>query len=505
MPARVRRKEPLCGQLGVLPLRCPGTACSRSLSAVSEYRPFLDFEQWVAGIQLQERAWSELLTLLDAERADVDRDVLEKALGTMMRTAALETGAIEGMYQVSRGITISIAEQAAEWQADLDSLGEGVSDYFSDHLEGLEYALDVATKRRPVTEVWTRDLHSVVCRHQSTLRVRTHVGDQVVVPLTHGEYKTSPNNVVLRDGSTHQYAAVDDVAPEMDRLVSALQSDVFDVAHPVLQSAYVHHAFTNVHPFADGNGRVARALASVYLLRSAGIPLVIFSDQRPTYFDVLEAADSGQPQAFVTFIEDRALDTLGMVRDRLREARSPLGVQAFRLRRLLTTHGGLTHGEVLTAAKRLVNALQPSLARELDRLKAEGSLPDEIHSLTDEMPSQPCSYWDRGYRPIPMSATGAKLKLWIQEPVHVQIETTPMIGVANDEKERFTFIGVDANRPGVDPLLLRLNDVHPVLTLSGTEKFDAFVRRALSAALDELSVGLDARLWAEGLRGPSAP
>jgi Fic family protein len=472
------------------------------VGAVYEYRPFFDFMDWALDIQLQEHSWNEFLTLLEVERADVDPEVLDRALGVMMRAAALETGAIENLYQVPRGVTISVAEQGIEWQANLKSLGEGVADHFTDQLEALEYTLDVATRRKPITEVWIRDLHAVVCRHQSTQRVRSQLGEQGV-PFAHGRYKTSPNNVVVRDGSTHQYAPVDDVPPQMQRLVSALRSDVFHDAHPVLQCAYAHHALTNIHPFADGNGRVARALGSVYLLRAAGIPLVIFSDQRTSYFDALEAADGGQAQAFVTFVEDRALDTLGMVRDRLQEARSPIDAHALRLRKLLTSHGGLTHGEILAAAKRLASALQPALVREVDRLKADGSLPDEIHSVIEEMPSQQCSYWDRDYRTIPTWPTGVKLKLWIQEPVHVQVETTPMVGVANNQEERFTFIAVDANRSAVQPLLLRLADVHPALTLSGTEKFDAFVRRAVSAALRELGVALAQRLRAEGLRGPT--
>lgn len=78
-----------------------------------------------------------------------------------------------------------------------------------------------------------------------------------------------------------------------------------------------------------------------------------------------------------------------------------------------------------------------------------------------------------------------------------------MIGIANDENERFTFIAIDANRSSVDPLLLRLDEVHPALTLSGREKFDAFVRRAVAEALRELSVGVESKLAAEGLRGPA--
>lgn len=464
---------------------------------MAHYRPFLDFPAWRANVVLQERTWAEYVDLFVAERDATSQEVVNEALGTTMRTAALESGAIEGLYRVERGITVSIAEQAAEWQHDLRALGASAPQHYADQLEALDHALDVATKRTPITEVWIRELHEVLCRHQYTVLARTPVGDQPI-PLRKGSYKSSPNNVLLGDGSVHEYAPVSDVAAEMGRLVANLAAAEFNSSHPVVQCAYAHHAITSVHPFADGNGRIARALGSVYLLRAAGIPLVIFSDQRLAYFDALEAADSRSAQAFVTFVEDRALDTLSMVRDRLKDAKSSGTTQARRLQALLTSHGGLTHAEVIAAARRIVAALKPMFVDELDRLKSDYVLPDDVHTLADDMPSQACTYWDRPYHPVPTYGTGAKLKLWMQEPVHVQVETTPMVGIADDESERRTIIAIDANRPEVDPLFLRIDEVHPALTHAGREKFEMFIRRSVAAALAELARGVDQRLRAEG-------
>lgn len=146
--------------------------------------------------------------------------------------------------------------------------------------------LDAATKRSPITEAWLRNLHATVCAAQSTYQVWTAVSWQDRV-LQHGGYKDSPNNVTQADGTTHWYAPVSDVPAEMHRLLTEMGSDEFGAAHPVLQAAFAHHALTAVHPFSDGNGRVTRALASAFLCRAAGIPLVIFSDQQEPYWDAL--------------------------------------------------------------------------------------------------------------------------------------------------------------------------------------------------------------------------
>ncbi|MDR1394463.1 MAG: hypothetical protein LBJ62_11000 [Bifidobacteriaceae bacterium] len=80
----------------------------------------------------------------------------------------------------------------------------------------------------------------------------------------------------------------------------------------------------NSAEFADGNGRVARALASVYLYRDPGVPLVIFADQRDLYIDALEAAGQRWPGAFAQFIADRVVDTIGLVIDESDGTTSPL-------------------------------------------------------------------------------------------------------------------------------------------------------------------------------------
>ena len=56
-------------------------------------------------------------------------------------------------------------------------------------------------------------------------------------------------------------------------------------------AAWVRHRFTQIHPFQDGNGRVARLLATLVFSRAEWLPLVVRRDDRVRYLDALEAAD----------------------------------------------------------------------------------------------------------------------------------------------------------------------------------------------------------------------
>src|ERR1017187_4888011 len=66
------------------------------------------------------------------------------------------------------------------------------------------------------------------------------------------------------------------------------------------QAAWLHHAFTQIHPFQDGNGRVARTIATLVLLKAGLFPLIVDREDK-RYIDSLEAADAGNLGPLVQF------------------------------------------------------------------------------------------------------------------------------------------------------------------------------------------------------------
>lgn len=310
-------------------------------------RPVSDWPSGSAG-----PVWGEYMAMLDEARDSAEPEVLTRAIDVALRSAALETGAIEGLYPTTRGVTRTVALQGALWEAELEKLGPDVRGHFDAQLAAFNLVLDAATTAQPISEAWLRALHECVTGAQPTYKAYTELGLQEL-PLPRGQYKEMPNHVTLVDGTIRYYAPVSDTSVEMNRLIQELRSEQFQRAHPVLQAAYSHHALVSIHPFADGNGRVSRALASVFLYRATGVPLIVFSDQQERYWDGLAAADHGDYQAFVRFVEDRALDGMALVTDRLREARRPLEEKFAGIRRLLTAHGGLMHSEVQALGQRL--------------------------------------------------------------------------------------------------------------------------------------------------------
>ncbi len=191
----------------------------------------------------------------------------------------------------------------------MEEKGAHARSAFDAAMEGYNMVLDIATATVPLTEFFIRTLHGVMLSSQNEFTVKTAAGFQKH-RLVKGVYKTQPNFPLKPDGEIHFYASPEETPVEMHRLVTECSCEQFYTAHPVVQASYIHYGFVCVHPFSDGNGRVARALASAFLYRQPGSPLVIFDDQKLNYYDALESAGHGNFRPFIEFVENCAVETM---------------------------------------------------------------------------------------------------------------------------------------------------------------------------------------------------
>lgn len=91
----------------------------------------------------------------------------------MTRAAAINTGALEQLYEVDKGFTFTVATQAATWEATLNTKGPEVRALIESQMDAYEMVLDFATNKEPIAAAWIRDLHAEICnlsRHILRLR-----------------------------------------------------------------------------------------------------------------------------------------------------------------------------------------------------------------------------------------------------------------------------------------------------------------------------------------------
>ncbi len=167
------------------------------------------------------------------------------------------------------------------------------------HQGALEGLFAFVASGRELSTGYIKELHAALLRYQDTTEAWDPFGNRIEVTLEKGLYKRLPNNPTRPDGAMHEYCPPEHVASEMDRLIGFHRGHIERAVPALIQAAWLHHAFTQIHPFQDGNGRVARALASLLLIKAEFFPLVVRRDDRAKYIDALETADEGDLKALV--------------------------------------------------------------------------------------------------------------------------------------------------------------------------------------------------------------
>ena len=263
-----------------------------------------------------EPEWNEIQRQLkdrEKPRAFVDAWLEER-----YRAFAIETGQIEGLYTLKRGITEQLIAEGLEGVTQSHTL-EGVEDdtirgLLLDQREALEMVFQDVTGGRPLTGFMVRSWHGLITRHQKTVTGIARVGNQIQrreMPFeTKGQWKIQPNNPRRQDGVTHEYCPPEFVRDEMDRFFE-LHGEIAARRYPVeVEAAWMHHRFVRTHPFQDGNGRVSRLLMAYAYIKRSLPPPVVSNEIRDDYIDALEYADRGDLGAFISFIGALATPTL---------------------------------------------------------------------------------------------------------------------------------------------------------------------------------------------------
>ncbi len=215
----------------------------------------------------------------------------------LAREWAIETGIIEGVYTLDRGITETLIERGIDSSyIPHDATNrdpELVARIMQGHQTALEGLFAFVRGERELGTSYIKELHVALLQYVDRIVVWDQFGKPFETELEKGVYKKLPNNPRREDGAIYEYCPPEHVDSEIDRLIELHHQHNSRGVAPHIEAAWLHHAFTQIHPFQDGNGRVARALASLVFIRAGLFPLIVTRDDRAIYIELLELADSG--------------------------------------------------------------------------------------------------------------------------------------------------------------------------------------------------------------------
>jgi Fic family protein len=191
-------------------------------------------------------------------------------------------GPVETTLVIEKGITVG---------------GKPLKDHLEalDHYDAVRYVRELARESRAFTEVDVRNLHSLVVQRSR--------------PEIAGRYADVPRFVRTENG-IHSFPSPAEIAPLMSDFSRWLAAAPIEPAAAAPSTAFTaHRRLVDIHPFSDGNGRTARLLMNLILIRAGYPPVSVRPEDRLVYLRSLQKAQAGEGvESFDTLLFER-LDT----------------------------------------------------------------------------------------------------------------------------------------------------------------------------------------------------
>jgi Fic family protein len=195
---------------------------------------------------------------------------------------------VEWIYNSNaiEGSTITLRETQLILETGLTIGGKSLREHFEviNHRDAIDYVEQLSSATEPISPFHVRQIHKLVL---------TRIDDEAA-----GRYRTTQVHIA---GAAHVPPEAWLVAQQMDDWGGWLvESETKE--HPVLLAALAHHRLVAIHPFVDGNGRTARLVMNLILMRAGYPPTVILRTNRKQYYRVLAETDSENPSPLVNFV-----------------------------------------------------------------------------------------------------------------------------------------------------------------------------------------------------------
>jgi len=474
-----------------------------------------DLQAVLASVDALRVAWEEAL-------AQVGPEEFAEGRRRSLRRHAIETGIIERLYDLDWGVTEALVAEGltAEVAAREGGIDEDTLLLIRSQFKALEFMADAARDGAQLTIWFIRQLHSAITRTQATYEATNDLGQVVQAPLHHGHWKLWPNHVRRPDGTVLQYVPPEQVQPQMERLIELYEQSA-DV-HPLIRAAWLHHRFICIHPFEDGNGRVARALTLLLLLEAKYAPLVVDRRDREAYIGALEAANEGDLRPLVRLFARLEIVALRAELERPAKPAAEMAgavnvarAYAERLKDLRAADIAEKSQRVQTLAddihRRLLSHLEEVARGIIEAFTDTETDPDARYSLYGARPPDPrATYWKRqiitAARQVDFYANLAGGSWWIRLHVTVLGQTLRyLVAVQKVGHAETGVMAITAYAESLVPESPDETDMHtpePLLELKPTdsvtlvytdnpderwEEIEEFVDNTLSAAVDRFA------------------
>ena len=247
---------------------------------------------------------SDILERIDRLKRELD------ALRPLPPDAVARVGQklrIESNYHSNaiEGNSLTLGETRSLILHGLTAHGKPMRDHLDiqGHNDAVKAVEDAVGEERGLTETFIRQLHAILLKEPYEVDAETPDGRAVKHRIEIGAYKTAPNNVRTSTREIYYFTPPEQVKPAMSDLMDWYRARDAEGEHPVILAAAFHYRFVRIHPFDDGNGRMARLLMNMILIGRGYTVAIVRREDRDRYIQELEQADKTEDLAqFIDYI-----------------------------------------------------------------------------------------------------------------------------------------------------------------------------------------------------------
>jgi len=254
----------------------------------------------------------ELLQQIDTLKAEIDalRPLSPDLEGRIMQKLRLDWNFHSSNIE---GNSLTFGETKTFLLHGLTAEGKPLKDHLEirGHNEAIEGLGDIIKGDRPLTEYEIKSLHQIILGEPYQIPAQTAEGLPTQRWVMPGKYKSQPNHVRTATGETFYFASPEDTPAEMERLMAWYNEAIADQdLPPLITAATFHYKFIRIHPFDDGNGRIARILMNLILMKRGFPPVIIRTDDKENYYRALRQADGDDLEAFIVYVGEQLVRSL---------------------------------------------------------------------------------------------------------------------------------------------------------------------------------------------------
>ncbi len=218
------------------------------------------------------------------ERRPLPADAVKRLNDEMRLFHTYHSDAIEGN-------TLTLQETKIVIEEGMTIGGKSLREHLeaAGNAEAFDLIGKLASDCRPLDHVIIQEIHEIVTKGQ--------LKDS-------GKYRTQNVRIAGAVKTPPTFSKIPQIMDNYLVTIRAMRQ------HPLEVAGYVHHRFVEVHPFIDGNGRVARLITNLYLISEGYPPVILKKEDRKKYYAFLQKADLGDRGPLINFIAQAMAESL---------------------------------------------------------------------------------------------------------------------------------------------------------------------------------------------------